>query len=222
MDKAIIYTAESLSEEVKVDSKWNENPSDKDINEFIDSARKRNIKVVIVKDEKEALATLKNFIPAGSEVMNGSSTTLGEIGFIDYLAEGKHGWKSLHEEILKENDSAKRADLRRKSVTAEYFLSSVNAIAKTGELVAADYSGSRVGAFPMAAKNLVLVSGINKLVPSLDEAVRRLHEYVFPLENARIKKTGGKGSMIGKTVIISQEISPGRITLILVKKTLGY
>jgi len=38
-------------------------------------------------------------------------------------------------------------ELRRKSVTADYFISSANAIARTGELVACDASGSRVGAW---------------------------------------------------------------------------
>lgn len=223
MDKAIVYTAELLSRDVKVDSKrWNRIPSDAEINDFVDAASKRNIKVIVVKNKEEALSTLKDMIPAGSEVMNGSSTTLAEIGFIDYFARGTHKWKSLHEEILKENDAIKRADLRRKAVTAQYFIASINAIAKTGELVAADYSGSRVGAFPVAAKNLVLVSGINKLFPSLGEAIQRLHDYVLPLEDARMKKTGAKGSMIGKTVIISQEIVPGRITLILIKERLGF
>ena len=36
----------------------------------------------------EALARIKELIPKGSSVMNGSSRTLEEIGFIDYLSRG--------------------------------------------------------------------------------------------------------------------------------------
>jgi hypothetical protein len=67
------------------------------------------------------------------------------------------------------------------SVTAEYFLSGVNAIAITGEHVSCDASGSRAGAWPFAARNLILVSGVNKIVPSLQDALQRVMEYMLIL-----------------------------------------
>jgi len=51
--------------------------------------------------------------------MNGSSTTLTEIGFVDYLKEGIHGWDNVHEDILNEKDPAKQAQLRKESVLAD-------------------------------------------------------------------------------------------------------
>ena len=141
---------------------------------------------------------------------------------MDYLKSGGHGWKNLHEEILKENDVAKQMDLRRKSVTAEYFLGSVNAIAKTGELVACDASGSRVTAYPFAAKNLILVAGEQKITSNLDEAIKRVREYVYPFENERAQEAYGMNSTTGKWVIIEREVIPNRTTLILVKEKLGF
>jgi L-lactate utilization protein LutB len=112
--------------------------------------------------------------------------------------------------------------MRRKSVTAEYFLSGVNAIAKTGELVSCDASGSRMGAWPFAAKHLVLVAGVNKIVPSLADALQRIREYAYPLEDARYQKVYGTASQIGKCVVLSNEMQQGRVTLILVNDILGY
>jgi len=154
--------------------------------------------------------------------MNGSSTTLIEIGFEDYIAGGKAGWKLLHKEINDENDAAKRADLRRKSVTADYFISGANAIAQTGEIVSCDATGSRVGSWPFAAGHLILVVGINKIVPTLEDALKRVKLYMYPLENVRAWKAYGMQSSIGKWVILSHEKVEGRITLILVKESLGY
>ena len=91
-----------------------------------------------------------------------------------------------------------------------------------GAVAACDQSGSRVGAFPFAAKNLIIVSGINKIVPDLPAALQRIREYVYPIENARATKVYGSGSTMGKFVIISHEIFQGRTTLILVKESLGY
>lgn len=216
-------SAETLMGEAEVNpSKWSEMPPAKTISNTVMEIEKRGVKVVLVENSAEALEAIKNLIPAGAEVMNGSSTTLAEIGFLDYLESGEHGWKNLHESIMAEPDRAKQADLRRKAVTAEYFLSSLNAIAETGELVACDASGSRVGAFPFAAKNLVLVSGVNKIAPNLQAATDRVREYAFPLENARAKRVYGMPSRLGKMVIIAGEMFEGRTTLVLVKEKLGY
>ncbi len=105
---------------------------------------------------------------------------------------------------------------------AEYFLSGVNAIAMTGELVSCDATGSRVGAWPFAAKNLILVAGANKIVPTLQEALQRVWNYAFVLEDARARKVYGRKSQIGKCVILANEGRAGRITLILVNESLGY
>ncbi len=216
-------SAAKLTKEAQVNpEEWNKTPSDEEIAETIKAIEARGIKVVLVENKAEALHKLTALIPAGAEVMNGSSTTLIEIGFVELLSSGKHEWKNLHETILAEKDSAKQSDLRRKAVTAEYFIASVNAIAKTGELAACDASGSRVGAFPFAAKNLILVSGANKIVPTLEAALARIKEYAFPLEDVRAKKAYGMNSRLGKIVIIANEMFQGRTTLILVKENLGY
>jgi len=154
--------------------------------------------------------------------MSGSSTTLIEIGFEDFVAGGGSGWKPVRELINAENDPAKRTEIRRRSVAAEYFVSGANAIAQTGEIVGCDASGSRVGSWPFAAGHLILVVGINKIVPTLGDALNRVRKYAFPLENVRAKKVYGTPSVIGKCVILAHERNEGRITLILIKESLGY
>lgn len=223
MVKIAEYSAVNLLPGVKVDSeRWCRMPSEEVIASSVQSIEKRGIKVLRVKDGEGALAKIKEMIPSGAEVMNGSSTTLVEIGYMDLISGGYKGWKDLRNVVTSENDKEKRNELRRKSVTAEYFLSGVNAIAMTGELVSCDATGSRVGAWPFAAKNLILVAGVNKIVPALQDALQRIKEYAYPLEDARSKKASGMPSMIGKCVILAGERQAGRITLILVNERLGY
>ena len=128
----------------------------------------------------------------------------------------------MHDVITAENNDDKRTELRRKSVASEYFVSSANALSQSGEIVACDATGSRVGAWPFAAGHLILVVGINKIVPSLEDALNRVRQYAYPLENARAKRAYGTPSIIGKCVILSHEKNEGRIILILVKEALGY
>ena len=202
--------------------KWDAMPTEVELNATVEGIKKRGIDVIVVNSSKEALDKVIGLIPKCSEVSNGSSTTLREIGFIDYLKSGEHGWRNLHEEMLNEKDEDRQDDLRRKCDTAEYFLGSVNAIARTGELVAVDASGSRVSAYPFAAKKVILVAGIQKIVPALDDAMRRVREHVFPQEDARAMKVYGAHSTLGKWVIIERELQEGRIMLILVKEKLGF
>jgi L-lactate utilization protein LutB len=217
------YSAVNLMQEAGADpAQWNQLPSPSDVEATAEEVRKRGIAVIVSRNGDEALSALKKLIPPGSEVMNGSSTTLIEIGFEEYVQGNKSGWNDVHTRITAENDERKRAELRRKSVTAEYFVSGANAIARTGEIVACDASGSRVGAWAFGAGHLILVVGINKIVPTLEDALRRVHEYAYRLENVRAHKVYGIPSTIGKCVILAREKNEGRITLILVKEALGY
>jgi hypothetical protein len=217
------YSAENLIGEAGVDpARWNRMPSEAGVAETASAVGKRGVRVIRVRDRSEALGALTRIVPRGAEVMNGSSTTLIEIGFEALLASGNAGWVDLHGRITAENDDRKRGELRRKAVAAEYFFSGANAIAMTGEIVACDRTGSRVGAWPFAAGHLVIVAGTNKIVPSLDDALRRVREYAFPLENARAKHAYGTPSRIGKCVILANEEVEGRVTLVLVGESLGY
>jgi L-lactate utilization protein LutB len=223
MAKVTRYSAINLMTEAGVDPlKWNTIPSPDTVDRTVHEIEARGIKVIRSAGGKDALAVLKEIIPPGAEVMNGSSTTLTEIGYEEYIAGGKSGWTVLHDLIRAENDDRKRADLRRKSVAADYFISGANAISRTGEIVACDASGSRVGAWPFAAGHLILVVGINKIVPTLEDALKRVREYAYRLENVRALKAYGTPSVIGKCVILAHEKNIGRVTLILVNEPLGY
>jgi len=216
------HSVEAISKEVAVDfEKFGKIASDDDVKKTVQALESNNIRVILVDRADAALDALKSVIPAGAEVMNGTSTTLAEIGFVDYLQQPGLPWKNLHVGILAEKDASLQTDLRRKADTAEYFVSSAQAITQNGEIVGCDASGSRVGAWLFTAKNLVIVAGTNKIVPDLSTALARVHEYAFKLEYVRAQKVYGMGSNVSKIAILSKEFGP-RTTVILVKEALGY
>ena len=201
---------------------WGQIPDEAAIERTVSGLRQRNFNPVLVLDRKAAREKLRAMIPAGAEVMTGSSTTLDEIGFIALLVGGQHPWKNWKDRILPEKDPAKQADLRRLSTTAEYFLGSVQAIAETGEVLGTDATGSRQGGYVFGAKNVIWVVGLNKVVYNLDMAFQRLREHCVPLEDARMKKAGFPGTSIGKMVVYAREAVPGRISTVLVREKLGF
>jgi hypothetical protein len=207
---------------VSADESYDQLPDEETVQETVENLEARGFDVVVVDTAEEALDELVDAIPAGASVMNGHSTTLEEIGFVDYLNGDDHDWENLAGQVWGIDDDEERNQFRREAQAADYFLGSVNAIAETGELVAADASGSRVGAYPFAAGNLLLVSGVNKVVDDLDAALDRVEEFVFPLEDARAQDAYGVGSVVAKQLIYRHENEAGRTTVVLVRDDLGY
>lgn len=196
---------------------------EKAVKKVMEAVKPRGIRPEFVHTKEDALKRLKELIPSGAEVMTGGSTTLKEIGFVDFLKSGKHPWKNWKDIILAEKDEAKQVELRKKSVSSEYFLGSVHAIAETGEMVIASASGSQLPSYVFTSSNVIWVVGTQKIVPALSDAIKRVREYTLPLEDARMKSEGYAGSTIGKLLIFEREINPDRrLTLILVNEKLGF
>lgn len=179
---------------------------------------------ITVGTSAEALAKVKELIPAGASVMNGSSKTLEQVGFVAYLKSGTHGWNNLHEAILAEKDPAKQSVFRRQSVVSDYFIYGGHAITETGELVFCNASGSSLPPLSFTAQNLILVVSTKKIVPTLDAAFARIREHMLPLEDQHMKDLGAKGSMTAKWLILERE--PGyakrTVCVIFVNENLGY
>ena len=199
-----------------------------------DELRRRGIDLVYCADAAAACQFLLARIPAGATVMNGGSTTLERIGFLDALAKGPH--KYLRPPIKALDDPEERTRARRRATTADYFFGGINAITERGEILNADGSGTRVAAYAYSAGKVFLVAGINKIVPDLASAFDRLRNTAAVGECRRLDVntpcavTGrcdndacrGPDRQCGKVLIIENEKIPGRICVVMIGATLGY
>lgn len=194
------------------------------VQKTVEALKARNIEAIVVQSKEEALEKIKELIPADASVNNGSSRTLEQIGYIEYLKSETHPWKNLHAMVLAETDPQKQAELRKQSVFTDYYLGSLHALAETGEIVIASASGSQVPPLTFTAPNVILVAGIQKIQPTLEMAVKRLREYVYPLEDERMKSVGMGGSVISKLMIIEHEpaFMKRKFRVILVNEKLGF
>jgi len=189
----------------------------------IAALKERNISAQLVNNKSEALEAVKKLLPDGAEIMTGGSRTLEQIGFVEILQSGKHPWNSFKDKIFAEKDPAKQGRLRQESCLAEYFLSSVHAVTEQGEIFIASYSGSQLPSCIFTSNNVIWVVGTQKIVPNFEEGMKRVQEYVLPLEDARMKSIGMPGSKIGKLLIFKEEPLPFRkIHLVFVNEALGF
>jgi L-lactate utilization protein LutC len=185
----------------------------------------RGIAVELVEKKEDALAKLEKMIPSGSTVMTPGSVTLQQIGFEELLKSGKHPWRNFKAEILAEKDPVRQTVLRKEATLSEFYVGSVNAIAESGEIVIASATGSQLSPYAFSSRNVIWVAGAHKIVPTLEDAIRRVREYALPLEDQRMKSVGiSAGSFIGKILIFEREAAYLRrnVTLLLVNEVLGY
>lgn len=185
------------------------------------------VKVTLAANKEEALKIVKESIPAGASVFHTASTTLWEIGWEDYIRGDDHGLVNINKKIRAENDQAKRQALRfKEAAIADYVLTSVDAITHDGQIHLVDSSTTRTGPFATAA-HVVVVAGTHKIVPTIEDARKRVDEYSEPIERARLQKLYGPHlpSTWGYTTsftIRNEFILPQRVHVVLVPESIGH
>ncbi len=207
-----------------MNNNWDKIVDGKTVEKTIDALGKKGIETFVMDNETDALTKIKELIPKGASVMNGASVTLEQIGFVDYLKSGNHGWDNLHGKILAEKDPVKQSLLRKQSALSDYYLGSVHALIENGEFVIGSNTGSQLPHIVFTSPNLIFVIGSQKIVPTLTDAMKRLEEYVVPLEDNHMKEKYGMGTALNKIIIFKGENprSGRKIKMILVNKKLGF
>lgn len=203
---------------------YNTLATQKEVQTVVEALTKKNIDTFVVENAALALAKVKELIPQGASVMNGSSRTLEQIGFVDYLKAGQHGWNNLHEAVLAEKDPARQAQLRKQAVLSDFYLGSVHAITQTGEFVVASNTGSQLPHIVFTSPNLILVVSTKKIVSTLADAMKRLEDHVIPLEEKHMQELYGFGTVPNKILIFKGE-NPrlGRsVKVIFVNEDIGF
>ena len=201
------------------------------IKKTIESLRAHAFPVEYVAGKKEAAELVLKYIPADAAVGVGGSLTIRDLGLIEALTKRGHTVYDHSAEGLAPQEALAT---RIKQMTCDCFLCSVNAIARTGELVSIDGVGNRINAMNFGPKKVIIVAGINKIADDLPKALERVRNVAAP-QNARrlglvlpCAKTGrcedcNSPQRICRSILI-MERRPllTDITIVLVHEELGY
>jgi L-lactate utilization protein LutB len=194
----------------------------------------RGISYRYVQNGQEALAYVLARIPAGARVMNGGSDTLEHIGLLEALRTGPYQW--LRPGIAATQDREERIRARRQATTADWLVGGINAITLAGEIVNVDGSGNRLAGYAFGAGKVILVAGVNKIVPDLAAAIDRIRNTAAVEECRKLELstpcavTGrcdndacrGPQRQCGKILIIENEKIADRITVLMIGEALGF
>jgi len=182
--------------------------------------RERNFEVLVVDDGAAARDEVLSRIPDGASVHSGKSKTLEDAGIFAALMEGD-SYDFIRKKTSKMDRRTQMDEIRRLGSTPDVMLGSAHAVTEAGQIVITSASGSQIGPIASGAGKLILVIGSQKIVPDLDTAFRRIKEYVFPYEDARLREQLGIGTRITRTLILESDFMPGRTTIILVRQPIG-
>lgn len=193
------------------------------------SAFKRHgMDVICVSNKEEALTLAKSFIRPGMSIGLGGSTTVAQIGLLDYVCSLKDiTLFNQYEKGISMEENTKR---RREGMLSDLYICGTNALTKTGELVNADGSGNRVAAQIFGPHKVLIVVGKNKIVENIEEGFKRIHDVASPKNIERMNNTAiamGKeprhnmDNIGNKFAYIDGDVE-GRTTIILVDEDLGF
>ena len=175
---------------------------------------------MIVDNGDDARKLVQERLPKGAEVHSGKSKTLQEAGIFD-LIQDPNEYDALRLRYLKMDRQTQAREIRKLISGPDFMLGSINAVTEDGILVAASATGSQLGPYAGGAGKVILVVGSQKIVPDLETALRRIHDYVLPWEDAQVRQVLPAGSFVGKILVVEREWVTGRMTVILVRKPIG-
>lgn len=198
--------------------------SEATITKTLENIPARNFIPHVVADRAAALALVKELIPPEASVQTGASRTLEEIGFIDYLKDGEHGWNNLKGKVAGAQDPQAQAKLRKEATLSDFYLGSAHAITEAGEIYIASNTGSQMPNIVFSSPNVILVIGAQKIVPDRAHAFDRIETHVVPLEDERMMQAMNAHTQWSKTVILSKEpaFNERSIHVVIVKEKLGF
>ena len=202
-------------------SKWNKLADDKTIERTMKALKENGMDVHIAINGKEAAKKMLEIIPKGSEVMTMSSITLEKTGISSEINESGR-FVSVKNKLYSMDRKKQGKEMNRLGAAPDFAVGSVHALTEDGIVMIASASGSQLPAYAYSSPHVIFVVGAQKIVKDLDEGMKRIYEYTFPLEDERAKVASGMGSGVNKLLIVKKEMQKGRITIIIVKENLGF
>lgn len=176
---------------------------------------------IVVETGADARKKVAELLPAGAEAFISSSATLDQLGITEDVDKSGR-YDSVRVKLSKLDYQTQQREMVKLGASPEYVLGSVHALTESGVAMIASASGSQLGPFGAGASKVIWVVGSQKIVPNYEEGVKRINEYALPLEDERALKVYKAHSVVGKLLVVNREISPDRITVIIVKENIGF
>lgn len=181
-------------------------------------------------NKEDALKKALELIPMDATIGWGGAMSAQQIGLLDAVKSGSYNAYDRDSCATMED----RVKMMKKCLTADVFLTGANAISLDGQMVNIDGIGNRVAAIVYGPETILVIAGMNKVVDTLEDAVRRARTVAAPMNQQRFTNqtpcqiTGScadckSPECICNQILITRHCRPaGRIKFIIVGEELGF
>ena len=196
---------------------------------LVKNLKGRHFDAYYCENREEALKKALDLIPLGASVSWGGALSASQIGLLDALNNGAYTVIDRYKgETQEERDQA-----TKDAMFCDVYLTGANGLSLDGQMVNIDGTGNRVAATIFGPKSVLVIAGMNKVMDTLEDAVKRARTVAAPLNQQRFllnnpcTTTGTcadckSESCICNQIVITRHCRPvGRIKFILVGEDLG-
>ncbi len=153
------------------------------MNTVIKALRERAFNADAYKNISAVNRYLLRTIPKSATIGIAGSVTIRELGIMENLKKrGNKIFQHWRSELTEETDK----DARRLEGSADFYLTSANAITIFGDIINIDGIGNRVASMIFGPKNVIIVAGSNKIVRSIDEGIKRSKDIAGVMNAKRV------------------------------------
>jgi hypothetical protein len=196
---------------------------------LVNNLKNRHFDAYYCDNSADALKKALELIPEGASIGWGGAMSAQQIGLIDAVKAGNYRPVDRMAAVTPEEREA----LEKECMFCDVFLTGANGMSMDGQMVNIDGTGNRVAATIFGPKQVLVIVGMNKVMETLDEAVRRARTVAAPMNQQRFmknvpcSKTGccadcKSEECICNQIVITRHCRPvGRIKFIVVGESLG-
>jgi LUD domain len=195
--------------------------ADEQIQRAAGALEANSIHTLVAENGEEAKRLFFELLPDGAEIFLGASVTLEQLG-IKAEIDKSGRFDALRPRMMAMNRETQAKEIRKLGASPDFAAGSVQAITEDGHVLIASNTGSQLGPYAYGAGKVIWVAGSQKIVKDINEGLRRIEEYCYPLEEEHMQQLYKIGTHLSKLMIVNRELRPGRVTMIIVKEKLGF
>lgn len=194
--------------------------SQNEINIAKGALESKGFTVKVAKNKDQAKQIVLDLVKKGSQVFTATSVTLEQLGLAEELnGENYVSTRAKFMPLYGQED--KKHEMKSIGSVSDYAVGSVNAVTQDGELLMASATGSQIPNYAYGASNVIWVVSTSKIVKDMNEAMHRLENHTFPLEDVRAQKAYGIPSSINFLLVYRKDPT-NRATVVFVEEPLGF
>ncbi|MBQ7725801.1 MAG: lactate utilization protein [Clostridia bacterium] len=153
------------------------------VEKTLKALKENRMTATLAKTKAEVCQIVRDMLFDGAVLTAGGSMSLRESGV----------WELLYSPAYRFYDRSRpgmtpeeQLEAFRMAIGCDFFFCSANAITENGELINVDGKGNRVSSICFGPKRVVVVAGINKIVPDVQEGLLRVKKIAAPLNSKRL------------------------------------